>query len=86
MNMGFKLNPYDKCVANKVINGKQCTIAFYVDDNKISHEDPEVVTYIIEQIEKKFGKLVVSRGKKHNFLGVDLEFHDDGSVEISTLE
>ena len=33
-DVGFNLNPYDKCVANKTINGKQCTIAWYVDDNK----------------------------------------------------
>ena len=25
--MGFVLNPYDLCVANKIIDGKQCTIA-----------------------------------------------------------
>lgn len=24
--MGFKVNPYDRCVANKTINGKQCTL------------------------------------------------------------
>jgi hypothetical protein len=24
--MGFELNPYDSCVANKIIDGKQCTI------------------------------------------------------------
>ena len=24
---GFKLNPHDECIANKVINGKQCTIS-----------------------------------------------------------
>ena len=29
---GFKLNPYDPCVANKVINGTQCTILWHVDD------------------------------------------------------
>ena len=46
--LGFKINPYDKCVANKEINGKQCTIVFYVDDNKISHEDPEVVTSVLK--------------------------------------
>ena len=44
---GFIINPYDKCVANKIINGKQCTIVWYVDDNKISHADPEVVTEIM---------------------------------------
>jgi Reverse transcriptase (RNA-dependent DNA polymerase) len=41
--LGFKLNPYDPCVANKMINGKQCTICWYVDDLKISHVDPQVV-------------------------------------------
>jgi hypothetical protein len=25
-DMGFVINSYDKCVANKIINGKQCTI------------------------------------------------------------
>jgi hypothetical protein len=30
--MGFKINPYDWCVANKTINGKQCTILWHVDD------------------------------------------------------
>ena len=25
-DLGFKLNPYDECVSNKVITGKQCTI------------------------------------------------------------
>ena len=25
-NMGFKMNDYDKCTFNKMINGKQCTI------------------------------------------------------------
>ena len=27
-DMGFKVNPYDKCVANKMIHGKQCTICW----------------------------------------------------------
>ena len=44
--IGFELNPYEPCVANKVIDGKQCTIAWYVDDNKISHVDASVVTSI----------------------------------------
>ena len=32
--LGFKLNPYHRCLASKVINRKHCTIAWYVDDNK----------------------------------------------------
>ena len=53
-DLGFKSNPYDECVANKTINGKQCTIAWHVDDNHISHVDSKVVTEVISSIEDKF--------------------------------
>jgi Reverse transcriptase (RNA-dependent DNA polymerase) len=81
--MGFILNPYDLCVANKIINGKQCTIVWYVDDNKISHVDPSVVTEIISQIEKKFGKMTTTRGKEHVFLGMKINFQNDQTVRIN---
>jgi hypothetical protein len=76
VTMGFQLNPVDRCVANKIINGKQCTVAWYVDDNKISHVDPKVVTEIIEKIEQRFGKMSVTRGKIHTFLGMDISFEN----------
>jgi hypothetical protein len=50
--MGFQLNPYDACVANKIIDGTQCTIVWYVNDNKISHVKPSVVSMVIREIEK----------------------------------
>ena len=40
--MGFMPNLYDHCVVNKIIEGKQCTIGWHVDDIKISHQDPQV--------------------------------------------
>jgi hypothetical protein len=36
--LGFELNPYEPCKANCLIEGSQCTIAWYVDDNKISQK------------------------------------------------
>ena len=33
----FMMNPYDLCVWNKNIGGKQLTICFHVDDCKLSH-------------------------------------------------
>ncbi len=48
--IGFELNPYDPCLTNKMINGTQCTIRWYVDDTKISHLDRDVVSKIIEEI------------------------------------
>lgn len=82
-HMGFTLNPYDPCVANATIDGKQCTIAWYVDDNKVSHKDSRVVDRIIELIEERFGKMTVTRGKRHVFLGMHFEMMPNGTVEIS---
>jgi hypothetical protein len=45
---GFKLNPYDGCVTNKIVKGKQVTICFHVDDCKISHEYSKVVDEMIK--------------------------------------
>jgi hypothetical protein len=41
---GFVINPYDPCVANKVINGEQMTVCWHVDDLKVSHMEPAEVT------------------------------------------
>ena len=74
IGMGFELNPYDNCVANKKIEDKQCTIAWWVDDNFMSHMKPEVLTKVIEDIEAKFGKMSVTRGDEHVFLGIKIRF------------
>jgi len=81
--LGFRLNPYDPCVANMEINGKQCTICWYVDDTKISHEDPEVVTWVIKEIEKKFGKMSVVRGNEYIFVGMKFATLENGKLKIT---
>ena len=63
-------------MANKVINGKQCTVIFYVDNNKVSHEDSTVVTQVLDQIASHFGELSITRGTKHDFLGMNIEIED----------
>jgi hypothetical protein len=80
--MGFELNPYDPCVANKMINGKQCTICWYVDDLKISHMERSVVDNMISIIEARYGKMVVTHGNVHTYVGMDIKFTDDGEVKI----
>ena len=80
--MGFVLNPYDSCVANCMIKGKQCMVAWYVDDAKISHEDPEVVTMIINKLEEQFGKMMVTWGSEHVFLGMNIRYTDEGTAVI----
>jgi Reverse transcriptase (RNA-dependent DNA polymerase) len=86
---GFTLNPYDNCVANKMINGKQCTVLWHVDDLKISHVDPKVVDEVIELLKSEFGKeapLTISRGKVHEYLGMTIDFSEKGKVKFTMLD
>jgi hypothetical protein len=69
-----------------MIEGTQCTIIWYVDDNKISHANPAVVSSIIEKIEERFGKMTVTRGKQHTFLGMNFTFNDNETVTIAMKE
>ena len=39
--IGFVLNPYDPCTANRIVNGLQHTIVWHVDDIKSSHQNKE---------------------------------------------
>ena len=84
--MGFILNLYDPCVANCMIDGSQCTIAWYVDDNKISHKDPAVVSRMITEIESSFGRMTVPRGRRHIFLGMNIEYTSQKTAIITMME
>ena len=84
--MGFEVNDYDVCVANKLINGSQCTITWHVDDLKISHKDPSVVDDVINNINAVYGEIqeiTVKRGKGHDYLGMDVNLETKEKVKIS---
>ena len=85
-DMGFELNPYDKCTANMMIDGKQCTILFHVDDNKLSHVNPNVVTNILIKITEHFGDLITTIGDSHDFLGNLIKITKDGLVAIEQYQ
>jgi hypothetical protein len=83
--LGFTLNKYDKCVANKMINGKQCTIIWHVDDLKVSHVSAAVLDEIIERLDEKYGKeapLTVNRGTVLEYLGMTIDFGEKGKVKF----
>jgi len=87
--MGFTINPYDDCVANKIIDGKQCTIIWHVDDLKISHVSAKVLEDVIAQLNERFGRevpLTVTHGPIHDYLGMTLDFSTSGSVRITMLD
>ena len=54
--IGYEFNPYDACVANKMINGKQHTLRVHVDDLMCSHVDPAVNDNFHQWLFFKYGK------------------------------
>ncbi|KAG7373146.1 reverse transcriptase RNA-dependent DNA polymerase [Nitzschia inconspicua] len=85
IDYGFEINPYDPCVANKIVNGKQLTITWHVDDLKVSHMQPSVVTEFMDWVKKMYGQIgevKITRGKVHEYLGMKLIYNSDGSMTI----
>jgi hypothetical protein len=90
----FIINPYDPCVANKIIRGKQMTICWHVDDLKASHVITKVMDRIIQYLRQEYesifedgsGEMVVSRGKVHKYLGMVLDYTVLGKVQISMFD
>ena len=82
LEMGFVINPYDLCVANANLEGHQCTICWYVDDNKISHKDPKVIERVIKRIEEKFGTMSKTMEEEHDFLGMHIKYKNK-KVEVT---
>jgi len=86
---GFKLNSYDPCAANKMVNGNQLTVSWHVDDLKASHKDSKAVDEFLECVQKTYGtigKVKERRGKIHEYLGMKLDYTQKGKVIIDMTE
>mmetsp|Transcript_40314 Transcript_40314/g.56761 ORF Transcript_40314/g.56761 Transcript_40314/m.56761 type:complete len:230 (+) Transcript_40314:237-926(+) len=74
-----------------MINSHQCTIVWHVDDLKVSHVDPKVVTSIFELLDKHYGQeivggeqatIMVHWGKVLDYLGMTLDYREDRAIKI----
>jgi hypothetical protein len=87
--LGFTINPYDPCVANKIINGKQMTICWHVDDLLLGHKDPRVVSEFLSWLASRYDtadkKITVTRGHRHDYLGMTIDFTTSGAVAFDMI-
>ena len=88
---GFKINPYDPCVTNHTVNGKQHTLTWHVDDIKSSHVDPEVNDNFHLWLEKSYGedgigKVKSSHGKRHDYLAMMLDYSIPGVLQVDMVD
>jgi hypothetical protein len=87
-SIGFKINPYDPCVANRTINGKQHTITWHVDDLKSSHVDPKVNDQFYDWLTQTYakdqsvGQVKAVRGKRHDYLAMVLDFTEPKVLKV----
>lgn len=91
--ISFEVNPYDPCVANKIVNGTQLTITWHIDDLKISHLLSKVVDRMITWLRGKYetlfsdctGAMKVRRGKIHEYVRMTLDFSTRGEVKVTMV-
>ncbi len=82
---GFIVNPYDLCVSNKIVEGgEQLTIIWHVDNLMVSCKVDFELTKFSCYLAGIYGpRLMIHKGKRHDYLRVNLEFKDDGNLEMS---
>jgi hypothetical protein len=67
--------------------GKQLTVAWHVDDLMVSCKDDFKLTKFSCYLANIYGtKLSMHTGRKHDYLGVDMEFFEDGALEVSMFK
>ena len=82
--MGFEINPYDPCIANKMANGMQMTIRWHVDDLMMSHVSRDKIMKTVQEIKNIYGEnLTKNVGKIHDYLGMTFDFSFTKEVKVN---
>ena len=85
-DFGFAVNPYDSCIANFMVNRSQMTVAWHVDDLKISHKDSLEVTNFLHHFGQIYDEgMVVHCDKVHDYLGKDLDFSTTNTLKVGII-
>jgi hypothetical protein len=81
------VNLYDPCVVNLTTrSGKQLTVIWHINDLMVSCEEDFELTKFSCYLARTYGmKLLMHLGKKHNYLGMDMEFTDKGTLQVSMI-
>ena len=61
------------------------TVVWHVDDLKVSHAKAIKITKLAMYLDGIYPGLKVNRGKIHDYLGMNLDFSEDGNVKVSMI-
>jgi hypothetical protein len=82
------VNPYDPCVANMTTrNGSQLTAVWHANNLMVSCVEDFELTKFSCYLGDIYGpKLNMHTGKKHDYLGMNMEFNDDRTLDVSMIQ
>jgi hypothetical protein len=74
-----------------MIDGKQITIQFHVDDLKISHMNQSVIDSVLADLNNEFGTTkkplaASTTGHVHNYLGITIDYAELGKVKFTMYD
>jgi hypothetical protein len=76
-NVGFEMNPYDRCVFSRTVDGEKQYVCFHVDDLFCTASDPALNDLLYSELNTAYPRCV----KRHNardgvidYLGMDFDF------------
>ena len=74
---------------NKTVDGNQVTVVWHVEDLNISHKNEDTVDALINKLREQYRKevdLAIHRGKVHEYLGMKLDYREEGKVKIDMTD
>ena len=87
-NHGFILNKYNMCKFNKMVNGRQVTVQFHVDDLKVLHKDQAVLDDFLDELRSEFGQEdeLTEIGLVNKYLGITIDYLITGKVVFTMYD
>jgi hypothetical protein len=82
-DMGYTVNPIDRCLFNKVVDNVACTVCVYVDDLMFSCVDSSIIDADVAKLRDAFGEVKVHSGAVHSYVGMTFDFTLPGEVSIT---
>ena len=84
-NIGFVPNPVDPCIMNKTVNGKQCTLAIFVDDILALSVDTDTLEWVLAELKKEFDDVKADIGNDLSYLGMHIQL-TNGKATVSMTQ
>jgi hypothetical protein len=84
LKLGYKANPYDPCVFNKMTRkGNQITVCVYVDDLKASCVEEAALDGLEADLKRIYGAVTSHSGKILDYLGMKFDYTMPGVCKIT---